>query len=83
MTDFRAPCPVGCMWNESGGENFPVDTAPDDQLDVSDVVEHRGEETEETLGRMRHYCDVIIARWEKLTGQKHQVLERLVNNGKE
>lgn len=30
-----------------------------------------------------HYCDVIIARWEKLTGQKHQVLERLVNNGKE
>lgn len=60
MTDFRAPCPVGCMWNESGGENFPVDTAPDDQLDVSDVVEHRGEETEETLGRRR---------WNDLGGQ--------------
>jgi hypothetical protein len=33
---------------------------PDDQLDVSDVVEHRGEETEETLGRRR---------WNDLGGQ--------------
>ena len=50
ITDFRAPCPVGCMWNESGGEYFPVDTAPDDQLDVSDVVEHRGRELRKHLG---------------------------------
>ena len=49
--DFRTPCPLGCMWNESGGENVPMDMAPDDQLDVSDVVKHRGEGTGETLGR--------------------------------
>jgi DNA modification methylase len=24
-----------------------------------------------------HYCDVIIARWEELTGQKHQIIERI------
>ena len=24
-----------------------------------------------------HYCDVIIARWEELTGQKHQIVERI------
>lgn len=46
MTDFIASCPVGCMWNESeGGENVPVDVAPDDRLDVSNAVEHRGEGT--------------------------------------
>lgn len=48
--DFRAPCPLGCMWNESGGENVPMDTALDDQLDVSDVVKHRGGELGKHLG---------------------------------
>lgn len=50
----NASCPVGRMWNESeGGENAPVDAAPDDRLDVSDAVEHRGEGTGETLRRRR------------------------------
>jgi DNA modification methylase len=27
-----------------------------------------------------HYCDVIIHRWEELTGKKHKILNREENN---